>query len=265
MNIVAKIRSDAVKTMVAGYVDELNTKLNRWETIKDFRILDHDLSVESDELTPSMKVKRKVAEAKAACVGRAACVSVIPSSSRACAESGMSPLLGAEVTLADRSHLTLVVENLTGWRNLCGLLSQARMESPRGEPGIAFDALAASGLVPPQRQAGASGGHNALGGYSGIVRDKSTSQFRMLNKTKGPGMWSPRTQNDRMLFAATWREMLEQTPNVDFYQDMVKELIIEEGRAVGVKTGLGHEIDQSIADLVAIIGSIDIVLGDCDR
>jgi tRNA uridine 5-carboxymethylaminomethyl modification enzyme len=83
---------------------------------------------------------------------------------------------------------------------------------------------------------------DALGGYSGIVTDKSMIQFRMLNRSKGPAMWSPRTQNDRMLFAATWREMLEQTPNVDFYQDMVKGLIIKDGRAQGVITGLGHEI-----------------------
>jgi tRNA uridine 5-carboxymethylaminomethyl modification enzyme len=83
---------------------------------------------------------------------------------------------------------------------------------------------------------------DALGGYSGIVSDKSMIQFRMLNRSKGPAMWSPRTQNDRMLFAATWREMLEQTPNVDFYQDMVKELLIKDGRCYGVVTGLGHEI-----------------------
>jgi tRNA uridine 5-carboxymethylaminomethyl modification enzyme len=67
-------------------------------------------------------------------------------------------------------------------------------------------------------------------------------QFRMLNLSKGPAMWSPRAQNDRMLFAATWREMLEKTPNVDFYQDMVRSLIIKDGRACGVVTGLGHEI-----------------------
>ncbi|MFD2918949.1 tRNA uridine-5-carboxymethylaminomethyl(34) synthesis enzyme MnmG [Terrimonas rubra] len=83
---------------------------------------------------------------------------------------------------------------------------------------------------------------DAMGGYSGIVTDKSMIQFRMLNRSKGPAMWSPRTQNDRMLFAATWREMLEQTPNVDFYQDMVKGLVIKDGRACGVITGLGHEI-----------------------
>jgi len=81
---------------------------------------------------------------------------------------------------------------------------------------------------------------DALGGYSGIVTDESLIQFRMLNRSKGPAMWSPRTQNDRVLFSIRWREMLEQTPNLDFYQDMVKGLIIDEGRVVGVKTGLGH-------------------------
>lgn len=83
---------------------------------------------------------------------------------------------------------------------------------------------------------------DALGGYSGIVTDRSTIQFRMLNRSKGPAMWSPRAQNDRMLFAATWRELLEQTQKVDFYQDMVKGLIIKDGRAAGVITGLGHSI-----------------------
>jgi tRNA uridine 5-carboxymethylaminomethyl modification enzyme len=83
---------------------------------------------------------------------------------------------------------------------------------------------------------------DAMGGYSGIVTDISMIQFRMLNLSKGPAMWSPRAQNDRMLFAATWREMLERTPNVDFYQDMVRSLIIKDGRACGVVTGLGHEI-----------------------
>lgn len=83
---------------------------------------------------------------------------------------------------------------------------------------------------------------DAMGGYSGIVTDVSMIQFRMLNLSKGPAMWSPRAQNDRMLFAATWREMLEKTPNVDFYQDMVRSLIIKDGRACGVVTGLGHEI-----------------------
>lgn len=83
---------------------------------------------------------------------------------------------------------------------------------------------------------------DAMGGYSGIVTDLSTIQFRMLNRSKGPAMWSPRAQNDRMLFSIKWREMLEQTPNLDFYQDMVKGLIIKDGQAKGVVTGLGHEI-----------------------
>lgn len=83
---------------------------------------------------------------------------------------------------------------------------------------------------------------DALGGYSGIITDQSMIQFRMLNRSKGPAMWSPRAQNDRMLFAAKWREALEQTPNVDFYQDMVKGLLVKDGRCYGVVTGLGHEI-----------------------
>jgi tRNA uridine 5-carboxymethylaminomethyl modification enzyme len=90
---------------------------------------------------------------------------------------------------------------------------------------------------------------DALGGYSGIVSDLSTIQFRMLNKSKGPAMWSPRAQNDRHLFASKWREMLEQTPNVDFYQDSVNELIIKNGKVSGVKTSMGHEI---LADAVVI-------------
>jgi tRNA uridine 5-carboxymethylaminomethyl modification enzyme len=82
---------------------------------------------------------------------------------------------------------------------------------------------------------------DAMGGYSGIISDKSAIQFRMLNRSKGPAMWSPRTQNDRMMFASLWREMLEQTPNVDFWQDMVKELIISaDGKSIeGVVTGMG--------------------------
>ena len=83
---------------------------------------------------------------------------------------------------------------------------------------------------------------DALGGYSGIVSDASTIQFRMLNRSKGPAMWSPRTQNDRMVFANKWREMLENTSNVDFYQDMVREIIIKNGVAIGVITGMGHKI-----------------------
>ena len=83
---------------------------------------------------------------------------------------------------------------------------------------------------------------DALGGYSGIVSDKSMIQFRMLNKSKGPGMWSPRTQNDRHLFAQTWRELLENTPNVDFWQDSVNNLIVSRGTVCGVVTGMGLEI-----------------------
>jgi len=83
---------------------------------------------------------------------------------------------------------------------------------------------------------------DALGGYSGIVSDKSMIQFRMLNKSKGPGMWSPRSQNDRMLFATTWREMLENTPNIDFWQDMVSGLLVSRGTITGVITGMGQEI-----------------------
>ena len=84
---------------------------------------------------------------------------------------------------------------------------------------------------------------DALGGYSAIVSDRSAIQFRMLNRSKGPAMWSPRTQNDRIVFANEWRRMLENTPNVDFFQDMVKEVLIgANGRVEGVKTGLGLEI-----------------------
>ena len=83
---------------------------------------------------------------------------------------------------------------------------------------------------------------DALGGYSGIVTDKTAIQFKMLNKSKGPAMWSPRAQSDRMRFAEEWRNMLEQTDNLDFYQDMIKGLIIEDGEIKGVKTGLGFEI-----------------------
>jgi tRNA uridine 5-carboxymethylaminomethyl modification enzyme len=83
---------------------------------------------------------------------------------------------------------------------------------------------------------------DALGGMSGIVSDKSMIQFRMLNMSKGPAMWSPRTQNDRMLFSEEWRLALEKTPNVDFWQEMVKEVLVEDGRVVGVKTSLGLDI-----------------------
>lgn len=83
---------------------------------------------------------------------------------------------------------------------------------------------------------------DALGGYSGIVSDKTAIQFKMLNKSKGPAMWSPRVQSDRMRFAEEWRLMLEGTPNLDFYQEMVKGLIIENGKIKGIKTSLGIEI-----------------------
>ncbi len=83
---------------------------------------------------------------------------------------------------------------------------------------------------------------DALGGMTGIISDKSMIQFRMLNRSKGPAMWSPRSQNDRMLFAEEWRLALEQTPNVDFWQEMVRELLVKDGRVVGVKTGMGLEI-----------------------
>ncbi len=83
---------------------------------------------------------------------------------------------------------------------------------------------------------------DALGGMSGVVSDRSMIQFRMLNRSKGPAMWSPRTQNDRMRFSEEWRLILERNKNVDFWQEMVKELIVEGNRVVGVKTSLGIEI-----------------------
>ncbi|PLX03327.1 MAG: tRNA uridine-5-carboxymethylaminomethyl(34) synthesis enzyme MnmG [Marinilabiliales bacterium] len=83
---------------------------------------------------------------------------------------------------------------------------------------------------------------DALGGYSGLVTDKSMIQFRMLNKSKGPAMWSPRAQSDRMMFSAEWRTMLEGTKNLDFWQDMVKGLIVEKSTIKGVITGMGHKI-----------------------
>ncbi|MEY4629857.1 MAG: hypothetical protein RLZZ595_2183 [Bacteroidota bacterium] len=83
---------------------------------------------------------------------------------------------------------------------------------------------------------------DALGGYSGIVTDQSMIQFRMLNRSKGPAMWSPRAQSDRMLFSSKWREMLENTPNLDFYQDMVHGLLVKDGRVKGIVTGMGNEI-----------------------
>ena len=83
---------------------------------------------------------------------------------------------------------------------------------------------------------------DALGGGSGIVSDKSAIQFRMLNRSKGPAMWSPRTQNDRMKFAEEWRFLLEENPNVDFWQDMCNGIIVEGGVVRGVKTSLGISI-----------------------
>ena len=83
---------------------------------------------------------------------------------------------------------------------------------------------------------------DALGGYSGIVSDKTAIQFKMLNKSKGPAMWSPRAQSDRMRFSDEWRTMLENTPNLDFYQEMVAGLLSENGKIVGVATSLGVEI-----------------------
>ncbi len=83
---------------------------------------------------------------------------------------------------------------------------------------------------------------DALGGYSGIVSDKTAIQFRMLNKSKGAAMWSPRVQSDRMMFHLEWRQILEQTPNVDFWQEMVTGLVVKDGVVKGVRTGMGMEI-----------------------
>ena len=83
---------------------------------------------------------------------------------------------------------------------------------------------------------------DALGGYSGIVSDESAIQFKMLNQSKGPAMWSPRVQSDRMLFAKKWRDLLEQTQNLDFYQDMIKDVIVKSGKIEGVVTSLGIPI-----------------------
>ncbi|NOT38512.1 MAG: tRNA uridine-5-carboxymethylaminomethyl(34) synthesis enzyme MnmG [Saprospiraceae bacterium] len=85
---------------------------------------------------------------------------------------------------------------------------------------------------------------DALGGYSGIVTDETMVQFRMLNLSKGPAMWSPRAQSDRNLFARKWRVLLENHPNIDFWQDMVSSLLVKDKRVVGVKTSMGHEINS---------------------
>src|SRR5674476_758011 len=82
---------------------------------------------------------------------------------------------------------------------------------------------------------------DAIGGYTGIITDRTMIQFRMLNKSKGPAMWSPRSQNDRVRFSEEWRLQLEKIPGVDFWQDMVHEVVVEGRKAVGVKTGLGLE------------------------
>ncbi|MBP8792658.1 MAG: tRNA uridine-5-carboxymethylaminomethyl(34) synthesis enzyme MnmG [Lutibacter sp.] len=92
---------------------------------------------------------------------------------------------------------------------------------------------------------------DALGGYSGVVTDETAIQFKMLNKSKGPAMWSPRAQSDRMRFAECWRNMLEQTENLDFFQDMVNGLLFEDGRIVGVKTTLGIVIKSKTVIITA--------------
>jgi tRNA uridine 5-carboxymethylaminomethyl modification enzyme len=85
---------------------------------------------------------------------------------------------------------------------------------------------------------------DAMGGYSGIVSDRTMIQFRMLNKSKGPAMWSPRCQSDKMMFSAEWRRMLEKTPNVDFWQDTVIGLLVVGDQVKGVKTMMGGEIES---------------------
>ena len=85
---------------------------------------------------------------------------------------------------------------------------------------------------------------DAMGGYSGIVSDRTMIQFRMLNKSKGPAMWSPRCQSDKMMFSAEWRHLLDQTPNLDFWQDTVMGLLIEGDRVKGVKTMMGGDIES---------------------
>ena len=85
---------------------------------------------------------------------------------------------------------------------------------------------------------------DALGGYSGVVSDFSMVQFRMLNKSKGPAMWSPRAQSDRMMFAAKWREMLEANENIDFWQEMITGIMVKDGRCCGIKTGIGIDIES---------------------
>ena len=83
---------------------------------------------------------------------------------------------------------------------------------------------------------------DALGGYTGIVTDKTMVQFRMLNRSKGPAMWSPRAQSDRVRFAEEWRLILEKNKNVDFWQEMVTQVLVKKNKVIGVKTALGVEI-----------------------
>jgi tRNA uridine 5-carboxymethylaminomethyl modification enzyme len=92
---------------------------------------------------------------------------------------------------------------------------------------------------------------DALGGVSGIISDKTAIQFRMLNRSKGPAMWSPRTQNDRFLFSREWRETLEANPNVTFFQDMVNSIVVENGRAAGVETGMGFRFKSKAVILTS--------------
>ena len=87
---------------------------------------------------------------------------------------------------------------------------------------------------------------DALGGYSGIVSDESAIQFKMLNQSKGPAMWSPRVQSDRMLFAKKWRDLLEQTQNLDFYQDMIKDIIVNNGKIEGLLLLWGSLFDPKV-------------------
>ena len=89
---------------------------------------------------------------------------------------------------------------------------------------------------------------DALGGYSGIVSDKSAIQFKMLNKSKGPAMWSPRVQSDRVMFSNCWRNILEGLPNLSLFQDIVVDLIFEGNRISGVITSLGTKIYSTSSD-----------------
>ena len=94
---------------------------------------------------------------------------------------------------------------------------------------------------------------DALGGYSGEITDKTMIQFKMLNKSKGPAMWSPRAQNDRMKFAKEWRMKLESIENIDFWQDMVTDLVIKKNKICGVSTALGMIIKSTCVILTILI------------